>query len=178
MLLLANDFKPLHRYVWKYYLENLYRVIVSPKIMKRINLDHQELNNLVRFTDPLIHSPEKEEEILLYFETGKLRPPSLIEHDKKYLVFNGNHRVLVAIAHKLAICCIVLENLDDVSHVQDLEGDQYRDISMVSPLTFEGVIIDLIKSAQEHDHQDPERYTFRDYVLSNQYNFREGRKLW
>ena len=131
--------------------------------MKEIKLDHHELKLLVRFTDPFIHSPEKEEEILRYFEAGELRRPSLIEHDKEYLVFNGNHRVLVAIAHKLTICCIVIENLDDVSHVQDLESERPRDISMISPLTFEGVIQNLIESAQEYGHQDPERYSFSNF---------------
>lgn len=131
--------------------------------MKKITLDHQELKHLVRFTDPFIHSPEKEEEIFRYFKAGELRPPSLIEHDEEYLVFNGNHRVLVAIAHELTICCIVLENLGDVSFAQGLEGDQCRDVSMVAPLTFEGVVQELIKGAQEYGREDPERYTFRDF---------------
>lgn len=128
--------------------------------MKIIRLNHQELKDLTKFTDPFIHSIEKEEEILRYFRAGELRPPSLIEHDKQYLIFNGNHRVLVAINNKLTIFCEILENLDDVFQAQADEGNQYRDISMVSPLTFEGVIEDLIKRAEQYGHEDPDRYSY------------------
>jgi len=127
--------------------------------MKRIKLNHLELKDLARFTDPFIHSYEKEIEILRYFEAGELRPPSLIEHDKQYLIFNGNHRVLVAINTKLTISCKILENLDDVFQAQTDEGDQYRDLSNVSPITFEGVIEDLIKRAEQYGHEDPDNYS-------------------
>lgn len=127
-------------------------------------MGHKELRSLVRFTDPFIHSPEKEEDILRYFESGELRPPALIEHNGEYLVFNGNHRVLVACAHKLSIECILLENLDDILESQALEGDQFRDISMVCPLTFEGIVQNLMEAAELYGHEDPEKYTFRDMI--------------
>jgi len=130
--------------------------------MKRIKLDHRELKDLVRFTDPFIHSAEKEEELLKYYRAGELRPPSLIEYDKEYLVFNGNHRVLVAIAYKLTLSCIVLENLDDVFRAQTLEGEQYRDISNISPMSFKGVIQDLIESAKLFGQVDPVKFSFID----------------
>jgi hypothetical protein len=44
----------------------------------------------------------------------------------------------VAIGNKLTIPCKILESLDDVLMAQTEEGDQFRDISSVSPLTFQG----------------------------------------
>ena len=131
--------------------------------MKRIELNYKQLKDLARFTDPLIHSYEKEEEILGYFKVGELRPPSLIENNKQYLIFNGNHRVLVAINNELTISCRILENLNDVFQAQKDEDDQFRDISTILPLTFDGVIKDLIKSAEQYGHQDPAKYSYRDF---------------
>jgi hypothetical protein len=128
--------------------------------MKKIELNHQALRDLVKFTDPFMHTMEKEEEILGYFRAGELRPPFFIEHGEQYLVFNGNHRVLVAINNKLTIPCQILENLDDVIKAQSDEGDRYRDISMVSPLTFDGVVEDLLKSAELWGHQKPDKYAY------------------
>lgn len=130
--------------------------------MRRIELNYKQLKDLVRFTDPFIHSYEKELEILSYFKAGELQPPSLIEHEKQYLIFNGNHRVLVAISYELTIPCIIIENLDDVLQTQKDEGDRFRDISMVSPLTFDGVIEDLIKRAEQNCHEDPTIYSYKD----------------
>lgn len=128
--------------------------------MKEVELNHQELRDLVKFTDPFMHTMEKEEEILTYFEAGELRPPYLVEHENQYLVFNGNHRVLVAINNKLTISCQVLENLEDIMQAQDNEGDRYRDISMVSPLTYNGVLKDLLESAKLHGDEDPDKYSY------------------
>jgi hypothetical protein len=44
--------------------------------MRTIELNHEELRALVRFTDPFIHSPEKEQAILSYVHAGHLRPPA------------------------------------------------------------------------------------------------------
>ena len=126
--------------------------------MKTIELNYQELRKLTRFTDPLMHSLEKEEEIMNYFNNGKLKPPSLVKDDKLYLIFNGNHRVLVAINNKLTICCRILENINDISKAQNDEGELYRDLSMISPLTFEGVLKDLRKSAIEWSNQNPDNF--------------------
>jgi hypothetical protein len=131
--------------------------------MKRIKLNYNQLKNLAKFTDPFIHSYEKEEEILSYFRYGQYRPPSLIEHNQQYLIFNGNHRVMVAINYKLTILCNIIENIDDIIQVQHEEGKQYRDISMILPLTFEGVIQDLIRSAKKYNQVDPSDYSYKDF---------------
>jgi len=128
--------------------------------MKEILLTHEMLRKMVRFTDPFIHSMEKEEEILSYFKRGDLRPPSLVEHGGRLLIFNGNHRVLVAINRELTIPCIVLENLADVHAAQASEGARDRDISMVSPLSFEGVIEQLFASAETYGSVDPSDYSY------------------
>ncbi len=131
--------------------------------MKIITLDHKKLKKLVRFTDPFIHSYEKEVEILQHFRAGELRPPSLIEYNKKFLIFNGNHRVLVAINNKLTITCKLLENIDDVLQAQRDEHHQYRDISMVSPLTFEAIVEDLIERSKQYGDEDPRKYSYDNY---------------
>ena len=130
--------------------------------MREIKLDHHELRALVRFTDPFIHSPEKEEEILSYHQAGQLRPPSLVEHDGHYLVFNGNHRVLVAINRALVITCRILEDLDDVLRIQADGEDESRGLSSVVPLTFHGVIEALLKDAKKWGQQDPDSYSYND----------------
>lgn len=131
--------------------------------MRTIEFSHKELRLLVRFTDPFLHSYEKEQEILSYFHAGQLRPPSLVEHGGQYLIFNGNHRVLVVIAHKLTISCKILESLDDVLLTQTDEGDRFRDISSVSPLTFQGVVEELVQAAKRYGWEDPDSYSFADY---------------
>jgi len=128
--------------------------------MRTIELTHHQLNDLVWFTDPLIHSPEKEDEICSRFEKGALSPPCLVEHDGHFLVFNGNHRVSVARSYQWTISCKILENIEDIVHAQSEEMDN-RDLSMVSPLTLEGVVDELLKGAEQHRYQDPERYSFR-----------------
>ena len=131
--------------------------------MQEIRLESRTLKRSVRFTDSFLHSPEKEQEILRYYESGNLRPPSLVKDGDVYLIFNGNHRVLVAIAHELTIDCIVLEDPEDVAYAQEIEGEQYRDISMVSPLSLDGLVQDLRERADKCSNQDPEDYTFRDF---------------
>jgi hypothetical protein len=130
--------------------------------MRTIELTNHHLNDLVWFTDPLIHSPEKEEEIVSRFKNGELSPPCLIEHNGHFLVFNGNHRVLVARSYKWTITCRILENLEDIVHTQSEEMDN-RDLSMVAPLTFEGVVAELLKGAAQCRYQDPETHSFRDF---------------
>ena len=131
--------------------------------MRTIELNHEELKALVRFTDPFLHSLEKEQEILSYFHAGRLRPPSLVEHGGRFLIFNGNHRVLVAIGNELTIACKILESLDDILLAQADEGDQFRDISSVSPLTFQGVVEELRHAAKRWGHQDPDSHSFADF---------------
>jgi hypothetical protein len=128
--------------------------------MMEITLDHQKLRDLVKFTDPLIHSLEKEEDILSYINVGELRPPSLVEHHGQYLVFNGNHRVLVAINRRLTITCRVLEDLDDVRVAQADEKELSRDLASVKPLTFQGIVDELVEGAKEHGHQNPDHYVY------------------
>jgi hypothetical protein len=130
--------------------------------MKDIDLDHRELRELVRFTDPFIHSPEKEEEILAYFMAGTLRALSLVRCGQQFLIFNGNHRVLVAIAHRFTITCRVLEDLDDVFWAQAHE-DEHRDLSAVAPLTFESVVEELLQCAAQYGDQNPDDYSFNNY---------------
>jgi len=91
---------------------------------------------VVWFTDPLIHSPEKEEEICSRFERNELL--------------------------QWTISCKILEHLDDIIHAQSEESD-HRDISMVSPLTLEGVVDELLKGAEQYRDQNPEQYSFRDF---------------
>ena len=131
--------------------------------MRSVTLCHRCLRRHVRFTDPLLHSLEKEEEILSYVSAGTLRPPSLVVDGVAYLIFNGNHRVLVAINRKLTIVCTLLEDVDDVLRSQADEGPDYRDISRLVPITFEGVVADLRDGASNNVVADPEVYSFADY---------------
>lgn len=128
--------------------------------MRKIQLDHERLRASVRFTDLFCHTMEKEKEILEYYHAGDLRPPTLIEYGSEYLIFNGNHRVLVAINNQLTISCNVLEDLADILQAQADEGEQDRDISAVFPLTFEGVVDDLVSYAQLYREVDPSRYAY------------------
>jgi ParB-like chromosome segregation protein Spo0J len=130
--------------------------------MRTIELTHHQLNDFVWFTDPLIHSPEQEEQICSRFERCELSPPCLVEHNGHFLVFNGNHRILVARNYQWKIPCTILETLDDIVLAQSTEIDN-RDLSMVVPLTFEGVVDELLKGAEQHRYQDPEKYSFRDF---------------
>jgi hypothetical protein len=128
--------------------------------MFEIILDHRELRHKVKFTDPLIHSMEKEDEILKYYKQGYLRNPCLLKDRQNYLIFNGNHRVLVAITNELSIKCTVLENVEDILKAQQDEGEDYRDIGNIVPLTFGNILKALRRSAKEWSTQDPDRYIF------------------
>ncbi len=130
--------------------------------MKAITLCHRCLRRYVRFTDPFLNSPEKEEDLLARFARGEMRPPSLVEDHGAYLIFNGNHRVLLAITRHLTIECTVLESVEDVLQSQILEAPRDRDLSAIVPLTFQGVIAALKASAAIHGDQDPDVYSFAD----------------
>lgn len=118
--------------------------------MREILID-KNVRNRIKFTDPFMHTLEKEEEILYYFASGKYRKPFVIECEDNYLIFNGNHRILVAINNDIEINCYVLENLEDVLKAQEIEGDDYRDVSDIIPLTFEGIIRHLSLRAEMAD---------------------------
>ena len=133
---------------------------VRPTTMKRVELNHYELRSFVKFTDPLMLSYEKLDAILHHVNIGDLRAPYLIKHGETYFIFNGNHRVLVAINNELTIYCKIIENINDVEQAQIDEGDDYRDVSMISPFTFNGVLQELKDSAEKWAHQNPEDYDF------------------
>jgi len=125
--------------------------------MYDVILNYKELKQVTKFTDPFIHDVWKEEEILLHYKQGTLQKPLLIKNDNIYLIFNGNHRILVAINNKLTITCKILENLDDVLIAQKVEGED-RDISGINPLTFENIVTELIVSAEKLSSQNPTAY--------------------
>jgi hypothetical protein len=131
--------------------------------MFEVTLDSNELRRKVKFTDPFIHYPQKEEEILKYYGQGLLRNPSVVKDGDKYLIFNGNHRILVAIAYELSITCTVLENMQDILKSQQNEGEDYRDIDNIVPLSFENIIKNLRESAKKWSTQNPDDYSFKDY---------------
>jgi hypothetical protein len=68
--------------------------------------------------------------------------------------------VLVAINNELEITCKILESLEDILQAQEEEGDDYRDISDIIPLTFEGVLHRLRASAEKWSAQDPSDYSY------------------
>ena len=131
--------------------------------MYEITLEPSELREKVKFTDPFIHYPQKEEEILNYHKEGLLRNPSLIKDGAEFLIFNGNHRILVAIAYELNITCTILEDLQDIIISQQVEGEDYRDIEDIVPLSFENVMKQLRESAKEWSTQNPDDYCFKEY---------------
>jgi len=120
-----------------------------------------ELRGKVKFTDPFIHSMEKEDKILEYYRQGKLRNPCLLKDKENYLIFNGNHRVLVAINNEISIRCNILENMEDISKAQQDERDNYRYIDDIVPLTFENILRRLRKSAKKWSTQNPDNYRFQ-----------------
>ena len=126
--------------------------------MRRIKLSHEELRAQAKFTDPILnYSPWSEQEVLDYYTKGEFHPPYLVPNDNCYLIFNGNHRVLVAINNKLTIECQVLENLADVMRAQkDNMGN--RDLSAITNLTFDNIVANLEKSADEWSGQNPDNW--------------------
>ena len=134
--------------------------VVLGYVMRRQKFNHDQLSRLCKFTDPIIHFPEKEQEILKYYEKGNLKEPYLLENKGEYLIYNGNHRILIAINHKLTIYCKVIESYDDILQAQI---DDPVDLSKIGTITYEKVVNNLIKSASEWSSQNPSDYDFRDW---------------
>jgi hypothetical protein len=88
----------------------------------------------------------KSDRLLEYYKNGTLKPPFLIEDNGQFLIFNGNHRVLVAINNELELKCKIIETNEDIANAQTEEGERYRDLSMVDPVTLENVLEDLRES--------------------------------
>ena len=125
--------------------------------MRKITLTHKELRTQAKFTDPICkYDLCFEQEILGYQARGDLHPPVLMPNGDCYLIFNGNHRVLAAINNKLTIECLVLEDINDVMHVQREEMDNR--LLLLTKLTFEGIVTELEKAAKKWAGQNPDNW--------------------
>ncbi|HEX3037257.1 MAG TPA: hypothetical protein VHT73_19405 [Thermodesulfobacteriota bacterium] len=128
--------------------------------MREIMFTSKQLKEVVKFTDPIMLIIQKEEEILECYNNGTLKPPFLVEDNSQFLIFNGNHRVLVAINNKLNIKCKIIETDEDIALAQAEEGEGYRDLTNIDPLTMENVLKELRKSANMWSSQRPEDWVF------------------
>ncbi|MFH1916380.1 MAG: hypothetical protein ABIJ21_03890 [Nanoarchaeota archaeon] len=118
--------------------------------MKDITSSYQELEERVAFTDPITSTIEWEEQILGYFHKGKLKKPYVIQSGDKYLIFNGNHRVLVAINNQLDLKLRVIENDKDLRIAQEEDERELR-----YSLQYDTVQKELQKAAETWGWQNP-----------------------
>ncbi len=89
-----------------------------------------------------------------------MKEPYLLKNKDEYLIFNGNHRILVSINYKLTIYCKVIENYEDILQAQ---ADDDRDLSGIGTITYEKVLDHLVESAKIHSSQNPKDYDFSDF---------------
>ena len=78
--------------------------------MRKQKFTADQLRKSVRFTDPVMFEKEQFE----HLREGTLAEPYLVQSQGDYLIFNGNHRVIVAINNGVTIYCNVIENDEDV----------------------------------------------------------------
>lgn len=107
--------------------------------MKDIVMPHRNLEAKVVFTDPLIPTIESDEALVCRYQHGDVSRPYVLADGDRYLIFNGNHRILTAIIHGFDGVLRLIENDEDVRVAQQ---DDERLLPGV-PLRYEPVLKQL-----------------------------------